>query len=306
MKRLAAALLMGCFAPPLAAVAIDPHYHWVRTVVTYLFFATPVLIFPGSLMLVWMCRNHRVAPWHFALTGLGLGLAYVASWPWWTGWTPRTADEDWLGAGVYVGFSVSIWVLLWIAGVWRNPSLTGTKPLSSARTFAGHVLAGMVLLVAAIGVTWAFTAGPLRSAEKAWAQFQDTERDQPLLESQFLDPLITAATNVYPVVIDAIADRNTPLRGYAIHFLGEVRVAAAVPVLRRIALDAAEHPSFRLAALEALCQISSAEAKTLASAHVPIPETDHFGIQHLRDIEAGRCPAFHRRSYIEAILGVTE
>ena len=83
-------------------------------------------------------------------------------------------------------------------------------------------------------------------------------------ENTLMDPLIVAGPSVYPLVIDAIADPDMPLRRYAIGFLGNEEVSEALPVLLTILNDENELSYFRGDALEAIYKIDKEQAKVLA------------------------------------------
>jgi hypothetical protein len=123
------------------------------------------------------------------------------------------------------------------------------------------IAAGVALTIVAVSLLWARTCGPLRDPEDALADFYEARNRA---EDQLRDPLILAGSDVVPLVIEAVAWRDMPLRRYAISYLGIARQPEAASVLTEILRDEAEIDYFRSDALQALYRIDRSLAASLA------------------------------------------
>ena len=98
------------------------------------------------------------------------------------------------------------------------------------------------------------------SPESAMSEFYSN----PGPEDTLMDPLIVAGPDVYPLVIEAVKESDMPNRRYAIGFLGNEEISAAIPTLLAIIEDETELPYFRGDALEAVYKIDEKLARQLA------------------------------------------
>lgn len=146
----------------------------------------------------------------------------------------------------------------------------------------------VVCLLLGIALYWARSAGPLRDPHEALADFYEA-RDRA--EDQLIDPLIVAGTDVVPLVLEAVADKEMHLRRYAISYLGMARQREAIPALEGIVLDDSEIYYFRADALESLCRIDPSRASALASQFVG--RSDLLG-DVARSIAAGQYDRYER------------
>jgi hypothetical protein len=83
-------------------------------------------------------------------------------------------------------------------------------------------------------------------------------------EDMLMDPLILNADVVAHAVIRDVRHRDMPRRRYAIAFLGNQRIEAAVPTLRSILNDETELDYFRADALDSVFRIDRAEGERCA------------------------------------------
>lgn len=121
-------------------------------------------------------------------------------------------------------------------------------------------------------------------------------------EDMLMDPLILHSKRVAPLVIREIRRPEMPRRRYAISFLGQGTVRAALPVLRRILEAPQEQDYFRADALEAIHSIDASEGRRLAA--------DYIASQNLlgkiaEKIVSGTHVPF-RRTYWQALAGSHE
>jgi hypothetical protein len=91
--------------------------------------------------------------------------------------------------------------------------------------------------VAALGLWWGWSEGPLRNPQEALADFYEA-RDRA--EDQLMDPLILNGRRVVPYITRDIQNKDMKLRRYAIGFLGNGRYSEAVPILEKILSDESE------------------------------------------------------------------
>jgi HEAT repeat protein len=159
---------------------------------------------------------------------------------------------------------------------------------------AGIVAAALI----GLGLIWARAAGPLRNPEDALADFYEA-RDRA--EDQLMDPLILAGSEVVPLVVEAVADPNMPLRRYAIGFLGIAGRTEAVPALAQILGDESEIYYFRSDALEALHRIQPSLAESNAPRYA---ERDDLLGRVAVAIASGSYSPGYDRSWWEAFLSV--
>lgn len=164
------------------------------------------------------------------------------------------------------------------------------------RVFAGSVIT--LVLVALMGLWWAFEEGPLRNPHEALKDFYEA-KDRA--EDQLMDPLILAGSDVVPLVISELPNKEMRLRRYAIGFLGNGQYAQALPTLQAILSDESEIYYFRADALEAIYQISPERAKALAPQYVSGEEL--LG-RVAQEIVAGKNPIYFERSYSDAFWHV--
>jgi len=120
-------------------------------------------------------------------------------------------------------------------------------------------------LVAMLGLWWAVEEGPLRDPHEALNDFYDA-KDRA--EDQLMDPLILAGSDVVPMVVAELPNKEMRLRRYAIGFLGNGHYTQALQNLESILRDETEIYYFRADALGAIYQISPARAKELAPQYV--------------------------------------
>ena len=118
-------------------------------------------------------------------------------------------------------------------------------------------------------------------------------------EDMLIDPLILAGRGVVPLVIAEVRKRDMPKRGYAIHFLGNGRYRAALPVLECIVRDETEHELSRSDALRAIYHIDRSLGRRYADRYQA--RDAPLGVA-ARAIGAGRLRV-RRRTYLEAVLG---
>ena len=83
-------------------------------------------------------------------------------------------------------------------------------------------------------------------------------------EDMLMDPLILNADLVKDRVIQDILNPKMDKRRYAIGFLGNERIAKAIPVLFQILSDESEKDYFRGDALESIWQIDQTQGRQLA------------------------------------------
>ncbi len=157
-----------------------------------------------------------------------------------------------------------------------------------------------VVIVAGLGIWWAFAEGPFRDPEDALRDFYEARERA---EDQLMDPLILNGRRVVPLVISAVTNKDMRLRRYAIGFLGNGRYRSALPVLEKVLADESEIYYFRADALEAIYQIAPERAQSLAPGHVD--GEDLLG-QVARTIVAGESPVYRTRSYWQALWHVHE
>jgi hypothetical protein len=158
----------------------------------------------------------------------------------------------------------------------------------------------VVTAIALLGIalTWARAAGPLRNPDDALADFYEAHERA---EDQLMDPLILAGSDVVPLVVEAVANREMQRRRYAIAFLGIARRAEAVPVLTQILRDESETYYFRSDALEALHRIDPSLAATIAP---PYSEREDLLGQVASAIVSGSYTPGYDRSWWEAFRSV--
>jgi hypothetical protein len=155
-----------------------------------------------------------------------------------------------------------------------------------------------IVLVLGIALLWARTAGPLRDPDDALADFYEARERA---EDQLMDPLILAGSDVVPLVIEAVANREMKLRRYAIGFLGITRRREAIPVLTQILRDDSEIYYFRSDALEALHRIDQSLAISAAPAY---SERDDLLGKVASAIESRSYAPGYDRSWWEAFRSV--
>ncbi len=120
-------------------------------------------------------------------------------------------------------------------------------------------------------------------------------------EDQLMDPLILAGSDVVPLVLAELPNKEMRLRRYAIGFLGNGRHSQALPSLVTILKDESEIYYFRADALAAIYQISPGRAKELAPEYVNGKEL--LGMV-AKDIVAGKNPIYFERTYWDAFWHV--
>ena len=153
-------------------------------------------------------------------------------------------------------------------------------------------------LAAMLGLWWAVEEGPLREPHEALNDFYEA-KDRA--EDQLMDPLILAGSDVVPMVVAELPNKEMRMRRYAIGFLGNGRYPQALQSLEAVLRDETEIYYFRADALGAIYLISPARAKELAPQHVRGQEL--LG-KVAQDIVAGKNPIYFERSYWNAFWHV--
>ena len=121
-----------------------------------------------------------------------------------------------------------------------------------------------VLLIALfIGLVFVFIIWSYRpTVDSVMADFHAAEGRA---EDMLMDPLILNADLVKYRVIEEVRNPKMDKRRYAIGFLGNERIAEAMPVLLQILHDKSEKEYFRGDALESIFRIDKSEGRRLAA-----------------------------------------
>jgi len=101
------------------------------------------------------------------------------------------------------------------------------------------------------------------NANEAMQSFYENDGPECTLE----DPLRRAGSEVVPLVVEAIADKEMPRRRYAISFVGNMADRRGLDALTRIVNDPSERDYFRSDSLEAIQKIDRQLGESLAQAH---------------------------------------
>ena len=150
------------------------------------------------------------------------------------------------------------------------------------------------VVAVAVGAWWLFAVGPMRDPSSALQDFHEAEDRS---EEQLCDPLILAGPRVVPLVIADLPKKGTPLRLYAIRFLGNERDSRALPVLEQLLGDDEENVDFRAEAFKAIYQISPDRARQLVTVYA----YGHDQVARVAvDIAAGHDPGCWTRTYWQA------
>ena len=151
-----------------------------------------------------------------------------------------------------------------------------------------------VLLVAAVvGVSIWLTQPTVDSVMK------DFHAAEGRAEDMLMDPLILNADMVKDRVIQDIKNPEMDKRRYAIGFLGNERIAKAIPVLLQILSGESEKDYFRGDALESIFQIDETQGRQLAEKYSS--RADNLGM-----IAKGLLDGSHRpyeRTKADALIG---
>jgi hypothetical protein len=154
-----------------------------------------------------------------------------------------------------------------------------------------------IVAIVGLGATLHMLNRP--TAESVMADFYAADNRA---EDMLMDPLILNADIVAPHVIREVRDPDMPRRRYAIAFLGNQRIEAAVPTLESLLGDEAELDYIRADALESLFRINRAEgerrAKELES------RQDQLGYIARGLLDGSHVPS--QRSRWQAMIGLHE
>lgn len=83
-------------------------------------------------------------------------------------------------------------------------------------------------------------------------------------EDQLMDPLILGGSEVVPLIVNEIKDKDMDRRRYAIGALGNIKDESAIPALKQLLNDKTEKEYFRCDALNAIGLINFEEGRNLA------------------------------------------
>ncbi len=103
------------------------------------------------------------------------------------------------------------------------------------------------------------TEKPL-TPEESLEKFYSYEAPEELL----MNPLISSGSEVVPLIMIEIQNKDMPRRRYAIGALGHIQDVSALPALLGILNDGGEKDYFRCDALKAIGMIDFEQAKNLA------------------------------------------
>ncbi|WP_375185101.1 hypothetical protein [Pseudoalteromonas sp.] len=155
-----------------------------------------------------------------------------------------------------------------------------------------------LFILIGLSLWWSRVEGPLRDPEEALKDFYET---QYRAESQLQDPLILNGSNVLPLVLRDLPDKNMPRRRYAIGYIGNGRYEEAIPALKKILHDNSELNYFRADALEAIYQIDMSLSRNLAANFTNEPEL--LG-RVAKKIVSGESPIYSERTFWDAFMGI--